>query len=234
MGSAGAGPGTGARADDPLLTLREYRQLAPWSLRDLTTLAGAILDASAVRPVNAAASTHPTERTVRFYVTRRLVARPEGRGTAATYSYRHLLQVLTIKLRQMEGATLETIGAELQETTGDVLERRVASALGPSLQGPMHLPLAPEDTPPGGRSGQALHIGLSRDGPESALDRYASAWQHYEVTDGVQLHVRDDHPLASLDIHEREIADTVRLAVQRLIALHPDRRQRSGPTISRS
>ncbi|NIQ53193.1 MAG: MerR family transcriptional regulator, partial [Gammaproteobacteria bacterium] len=85
-----------------------YRQLAPWNLRDLATLAGALLDASGVRPINAAASAHPSERTIRFYVTRQLVTPPEGRGTAATYSYRHLLQVLAIKLRQMEGITLET------------------------------------------------------------------------------------------------------------------------------
>ena len=33
----------------------------------------------------------------------------DKRGTAAVYSYRHLLQVLAIKLRQMEGATLEAM-----------------------------------------------------------------------------------------------------------------------------
>ena len=39
---------------DPLATLREYRALAPWGLRDLAALAGGILDASGVVPVNAA------------------------------------------------------------------------------------------------------------------------------------------------------------------------------------
>ena len=66
------------------------------------------------------------ERTIRFYVARHLVAAPEGRGTAATYSYRHLHKVLAIKLRQMEGVTLSRIAEELAVTTGDVLERRVA------------------------------------------------------------------------------------------------------------
>src|SRR6185369_9450968 len=119
-----------APVSDPLMVLREYRQLAPWSLRDLAMVSAAILEASAVRPINAAASAHPNERTIRFYVTRGLVAAPEGRGTAAVYSYRHLLQVLAIKLRQMEGGTLETMTREFAGLTGDLIERRVAGVLG--------------------------------------------------------------------------------------------------------
>ena len=55
---------------DPLSILREYRALAPWGLRDLAALAGGILDASGVVPVNAAARARPSERTIRFYVAR--------------------------------------------------------------------------------------------------------------------------------------------------------------------
>jgi hypothetical protein len=40
---------------DPLHVLREYRNLAPWNLRDLSVVVGAVLDASAVTPINAAA-----------------------------------------------------------------------------------------------------------------------------------------------------------------------------------
>ena len=46
---------------------------------------------------------------MRFYVANGLLDRPEGAGTAATYNYRHLLQLLAIKIRQREGATLEGI-----------------------------------------------------------------------------------------------------------------------------
>src|SRR5207237_5357428 len=106
---------------DPLATLREYRALAPWGLRDLAALAGGILDASGVLPVNAAARARPSERTIRFYVARGLVSPPDGRGTAAVYSYRHLLQVLAIKLRQMEGATLESMLKEFAGLTGDLI-----------------------------------------------------------------------------------------------------------------
>src|SRR2546422_656754 len=130
-----------ATQTDPLHVLREYRNLAPWNLRDLAGLVGAVLDASAITPINAAARAQPSERTIRFYVTKGLVSPPEGRGTAATYSYRHFLQLLWIKLRQMEGGTLAAITKEMQDQTGDVLERRAAQVLGASLPLPDRLPL---------------------------------------------------------------------------------------------
>ncbi len=208
----------GARADDPLFTLREYRQLAPWNLRDLATVAGALLDASGVRPINAAASAHPSERTIRFYVTRGLVEPPEGRGTAATYTYRHLLQVLAIKLRQMEGATLAAIGTELRETTGDVLERRVAVALGPGLPGPNRLPLTGTETEPRGRAGRAFRTVLEPATAEPAGERPAASWRRLEVARGVELHIREDHPLARLTDRQAELADAVRLTVGRVLS----------------
>lgn len=208
----------GTRTDDPLFTLREYRQLAPWNLRDLATVAGALLEASGVRPINAAASARPSERTIRFYVTRGLVAPPEGRGTAATYSYRHLLEVLVIKLRQMEGATLAAIGKEMTDTTGDVLERRVAAALGPGLPGPTHLPLTGRDTEPRGRAGRALRATLEPAAAASPGERPVASWRRLEVSHGIELHIREDHPLARLADREAEVADAVRLAVGRILS----------------
>src|ERR1041384_3109668 len=163
-GGGGRGGGvTGAPHHEPVHVLREYRNLAPWNLRDLAALVGAILDASAITPINAAARAQPSERTIRFYVTKGLVSPPEGRGTAATYSYRHFLQLLWIKLRQMEGTTLATIIKEMQDQTGDVLERRAAQALGASLPVPDRLALKSKGTPPRGKSGRALTAWLARD-----------------------------------------------------------------------
>src|SRR5712692_6592898 len=153
---------TAAPQRDPLHTLREYRNLAPWNLHDLSILVGAVLHASAVTPINAAARATPSQRTIRFYVARGLVSPPEGRGTAATYTYRHFLQLLCIKLRQMEGATLAQITKEMQDQTGDVLERRAAQTLGPSLPAPDRLPLKSRGGPPRGKSGRAPTPRLAR------------------------------------------------------------------------
>src|SRR5947209_18288726 len=108
-----------ATQTDPLHVLREYRNLAPWNLRDLAGLVGAVLDASAITPINAAPRAHPTERTIRLYVTKGLVSPPEGRGTAATYSYRQFLQLLWIQLRQVEGTTRAGIIEEVRDQTAD-------------------------------------------------------------------------------------------------------------------
>lgn len=208
----------GVRQDDPLTTLREYRQLAPWNLRDLAAVAGAILETSGVRPINAAASTSPSERTIRFYVARGLVTAPEGKGTAATYSYRHLLEILAIKLRQMEGGTLATIAKDLAATTGDVLERRVAASLGDNIPGPHELPLDNRDRAPRGRAGQALRTWAAQPPEPASEPEGPTTWNRIAISRGLELHVREDHPLGRLSDREAEIADAVRLAVARVLS----------------
>ncbi len=206
---------TGGSQHEPVHVLREYRNLAPWNLRDLAALVGAVLDASAITPINAAARAQPSERTIRFYVTKGLVSPPEGRGTAATYSYRHFLQLLWIKLRQMEGTTLATITKEMQDQTGDVLERRAAQALGASLPVPDRLPLKSKGVPPRGKSGRALTAWLERDAardPETA-----SSWRRIPVGRGVELHLETAHPLARLGPGDAAVAEAVRQALTKLL-----------------
>ncbi len=202
---------TGASHGEPLHALREYRNLAPWNLRDLAALVGAVLDASAITPINAAARAQPSERTIRFYVTKGLVSPPEGRGTAATYSYRHFLQLLW----KMEGTTLATIIKEMHDQTGDVLERRAAQALGASLPVPDRLALKSKGTPPRGKSGRALTAWLARDAerdPESP-----SSWHRIPVGRGVELHIETAHPLARLGPEDATVAEAVRQALAKLL-----------------
>lgn len=211
----GVGAGAGAQQHDPLHVLREYRNLAPWNLRDLAALVGAVLDASAITPINAAARAQPSERTIRFYVTKGLVSPPEGRGTAATYSYRHFLQLLWIKLRQMEGATLTAITKEMQDQTGDVLERRAAQTLGASLPVPDRLPLASKGGPPRGKSGRALTAWMARDAERDP--EVSSSWRRISLGRGIELHVEAAHPLARLGPGDDAVADAVRQALAKLM-----------------
>jgi DNA-binding transcriptional MerR regulator len=117
----------------PVALLRAHSRHAPWNARGLAAHVTALVDAAGIRPTNASARVAPSARSVRFYVASGLLDRPEGAGTAATYNYRHLLQLLSIKIRQREGATLEGIKKEMKEVTGDALERRVAASLAPAL-----------------------------------------------------------------------------------------------------
>lgn len=201
-----------AGAADALTTLREYAALAPWSLRDLSALAGAILETSSVFPVNAAASARPSERTIRFYVTRKLVSPPEGRGTAATYGYRHLLQILAIKLQQMEGATLEALVKELGGLPGDSVERRVAAALGARLPRPEQLPLTAPEGAPRGKVGRALQSWAGGDRAHPPRRGRGHMCRRVTLAPGAELLLDERHPLFdSLD--DEAISERMRRAL---------------------
>jgi DNA-binding transcriptional MerR regulator len=159
-------------SDSPLALLRAHSRQAPWNARGLAAHVTALVDAAGVRPTNASARAAPSARSIRFYVANGLLERPEGTGTAATYNYRHFLQLLAIKIRQREGVTLDTIKKEMKEFTGDALERRVASSL-------------------------AAALGATIETRKAATDDESSAsWRRMPVADGVELHVRDDSPSA--------------------------------------
>jgi MerR HTH family regulatory protein len=199
---------------EPLAILREYRSLAPWGLRDLSALAAGILDASGVVPVNAAARARPSERTIRFYVTRGLVSPPDGRGTAAVYSYRHLLQVLAVKLRQMEGATLETMSKEFAGLTGDVIERRVATSLGPTLPRPDRLALLQAPGTGRGRVGRALRGWLT---PVEGAAPEGSVCRRIAVAPGVELLIDEQHPVLRLNGDVEAITAALRQTLAGLV-----------------
>ena len=200
---------------DALATLRQYAALAPWSLRDLSALAGAILEASSVYPVNAAASARPSERTIRFYVTRKLVSPPEGRGTAAIYGYRHLLQVLAIKLQQMEGATLDTLVRELGGLAGDVVERRVSGALGSRLPAPDQLALTVPEGEPRGKVGRALQAWAAAEGTVPARRGRGQLVRRVALGPGAELLVDERHPLFGT-LEDEAIVEALRHALDDL------------------
>jgi hypothetical protein len=193
---------------DPLAALRAYRVLAPWGLRDLAALAGGVLEASGVIPLSAAARTRPTERTIRFYVARGLVSPPDGRGTAAMYGYKHFLQVLAIKLRQMEGATLEVLTKEFAEVPGDQLERRVASVLGPQLPPPGEVAHG-EAAPSRGRGARAFSVAHPKPVTMAGLHR------RLVVAPGVELLVDASHPVFDAPGGEAALISALRAALAR-------------------
>jgi DNA-binding transcriptional MerR regulator len=161
-------------ADNTVALLRAHSKHAPWNARGLAAHATALVDAAGMRPTNASARAAPSARAVRFYVANGLLDHPVGRGTAATYHYRHLLQLLAVKIRQREGQTLDAIKAELAGATGDVLEKRVAQSLAPALVS--------------GADHSVQHDDVS-----------AASWRRITVADGIELHVRDDVPAARGD-----------------------------------
>jgi len=159
-------------AESPVVLLRTHARHAPWNARGLAAHVTSLVDAAGIRPTNASARVAPSARSVRFYVANGLLDRPEGTGTSATYGYRHFLQLLAIKIRQREGATLETIKGEMKSLAGDALERRVATSLAP-----------------------ALGVGADT-AARTTDDDPLRSWRRVLVADGIELHVRDDSPAA--------------------------------------
>lgn len=154
--------------------LRAHARFAPWNARGLAAHVSGLVDAVGVRPTNAVARAAPSARAVRFYVANQLMDRPEGAGTSATYNYRHFLQLLGIKIRQREGYNLDTIRKEMRTTTGDALERRIATWLGSTLAA--SVPDAVRDDEHG-----------------------TYRWRRVVVADGVEIHVRDGSAAGSDD-----------------------------------
>lgn len=161
-------------ADSPLTLLRAHSRHAPWNARGLAAHVSALVDSAGFRPTNASARATPSARAVRFYVANQLMDRPDGVGTAATYNYRHFLQLLSIKIRQREGITLGAIKKEIRETTGDALERRVAQALAPALLTGTHTAALQDEEP-------------------------LASWRRVAIAEGIELHVRDDSPASRED-----------------------------------
>jgi DNA-binding transcriptional MerR regulator len=158
-------------AESPVALLRAHSRHAPWNARGLAAHVTALVDAAGMRPTNASARAAPSARSVRFYVANGLLDRPEGTGTAATYGYRHLLQLLSIKIRQREGQSLEKIKEEMKDITGDALERRIATSLAPALTS----------------------------GADNTVEREDGQnwkWRRAPVADGIELHIREDSPAA--------------------------------------
>lgn len=158
-------------SDSPVALLRAHSRHAPWNARGLASHATALVDAAGMRPTNSSARATPSARAIRFYVANGLLDHPEGKGTAATYHYKHLLQLLAIKIRQREGQTLDAIKLELAGQQGDQLEKRVAAALGPAL-------------------GNGADLAARHD------DENTASWRRLPVAEGIELHVRDDSPAA--------------------------------------
>ncbi len=76
-----------------------------------------------------------------------------------------------------------------------------------------------EDSAPRGRAGQALRTWANTPAAENEPEEEpATKWNRIGVSRGIELHLREDHPLARQPGREREIADAIRLAVARVLS----------------
>jgi DNA-binding transcriptional MerR regulator len=127
----------------------------------------------------------PTERTVRYYRRESLIDGPSRSGRRGKYAYRHVLQILVIKLLQSENFTLrkisEVTGRENGELEAILLGDRSRRVFVPDYR-------------------SAPFSGLSSIREEQSIEPSsfagASLWRKFRVVPGIELHIEDGFRLS--------------------------------------
>lgn len=119
-----------------------------WDLEGVCLQAADVLAATGAGATDARVRDVPDARTVRYYQSIGLLDRPvRYDGRKAIYAYRHLLQMVCVKLLQAQGLSLAQVQHALAVATTAQLERAVAEALaGRATAAPTPVPTPP--TPP--------------------------------------------------------------------------------------
>src|SRR3954462_9214673 len=104
----------------------------------------------------------------------------------------------------MEGATLDSMLKEFAGLTGDLIEKRAASALGPGLPPPAHLPLLRTPGTGRGRVGRAVLAGLA---PVEGMGSGSTTCRRIPVAPGVEVLIDEQHPALRLNSDTTVIAE---------------------------
>ena len=163
----------------PVKAFHKYRGLSDFTLKSLLAAAGELLPDLVGRQTRYKVTEMPTERTIRYYLSHRLLDRPLGRkGTASIFGYRHLLQVLAIKYLQSQYLPLKKIGSVMGGLSNRELEQLLPEGRAGTAP---RKPLPAGRIPPDGTPAPAAHAlpGEQR-------------WRHFTVAPGVEIHLRND------------------------------------------
>ncbi len=112
-----------------------------FSLEELVAAAHSTLTPLMPAPADGRVAEYPDSRTIRYYQTIGIVHKPSRyEGRSAVYGYKHLLQVVAVKLLQSRGLSLAQIQRALLAATTVDLESALRDALAqakpmPSQQG---------------------------------------------------------------------------------------------------
>lgn len=118
--------------------LTKWRAWRSRSVEELAAIGTAFVWSLGLEPMpETTASSRLTRRTIRYYISSRLMDPPEGERRLAEYRYRHLLQLLYIKARQHAGDRLDDIRSDLSNLDAEKLEAALVEALPESVPGPV-------------------------------------------------------------------------------------------------
>ena len=177
----------------------------------------------------------PDARTVRFYIQEGLVDPPHGSsGPAALYGFRHLLQLVTVKVLQSHYLPIRKIKETIDNLTDEELEKL--------LDGWRSEPLAGGDP---GESAVALLRGFMGESPpqpeympRAYLESFktggsdktdvkygqlqpAKGWTHYELYPGIELHVKEGIEISSSASFLSALSSRLRVVLENLKRSRP-------------
>jgi DNA-binding transcriptional MerR regulator len=103
--------------------LRKHTRTRELSVETLLARLSILVPALVRKQVRYGVADIPTKRTIRYYVREGLIDRPDHSGRRATFSYRHLLQVLAVKHLQTQRLPLGKIAEITASASSRELER---------------------------------------------------------------------------------------------------------------
>ncbi len=181
----------------PVKLFHKYRGLSDFTLTSLLRTARVLLPRMVGKQTRYKVTDLPSERTVRYYISRGIMDRPLGkRGTTSLFGYRHLLQLLAIKYLQSQYLPLEKIRIVLAGRSNRELEEILpdgSSGVRGSAAATVITGSGRELPPPPGAEARRSAGGRPRTDDESGGREGVRQWRRYSVAPGVELHLREEH-----------------------------------------
>ena len=137
----------------PVITdlLDPYRERKEWTMDDLVHAASEVIPVVAGPQERHKVTEVPDARTVRYYIQEGLVDRPHATsGSSALYGYRHLLQLVSIKVLQSLNLPIRRIRGEIKALSNNQLAERLEAWAGVPVASVV-LPSGPSDAEPASR-----------------------------------------------------------------------------------
>jgi DNA-binding transcriptional MerR regulator len=146
-------------------------------------------------------------RTIRYYIHKRLIPRPEGKGPNSRYGFEHLAKLAVIRRLQDEGLALEAIGRVVEALDPLSIQRASFVNPGATLRNPHpsdaslaqdYAAMLKVESPPEAYTAPVFNVGEAGPrhsygaGPRRLGQR--SNWEHITITNCIELHVRRPLP----------------------------------------
>ncbi len=141
-------------------------------------------------------------RTIRFYITERLLPGPQGRGTSTSYTKEHLDRLLLIRELSIQRLPLSEIRERLEQVSSAELSTMLAEVEGRTRNEEATKSASPKEYL-SSMLERARGLRSNQDDSSSPSDRNLhDTWRRFKLGPGIELHVTPDAERAQEDLIE--------------------------------